>query len=175
MKKFVRKERLHKLNGEIRFPEVRVIGEGEPRVMSSFEAAKIASDEGADLILINEKSVPPIVRIEDYQKFLYDAEKKQKEQKKKMVKVEIKEIQLSANIAEHDLLVKSRKALEFLEDGNKVKCVLQMHGREKSMAEKGELVMLKFAKVIDEVGLPEALPKYEGGKWLMIVKPKNKK
>ena len=172
MKKFVRKERLHKINDEVRFPEVRVIGDGEPRLMSSFEAAKIASDEGVDLILINGNAVPPIVRIEDYQKFLYDAEKKQKEQKKKMVKVDIREIQLSANIAEHDMLVKSKKALEFLGEGDKVKCVLQMHGREKSMADKGELVMLKFAKILEESGSPEALPKYEGGKWLMIVKPK---
>ena len=124
MSKF-RKERQHKINGEVRFPEVRVIGDLEPRVMSSFEASQLAFSEGKDLILINENANPPIVRIDDYHKFLYEITKKQKEQKKHQVKIETKEIQLSVNIADHDLGVKSKKALEFLGEGDKVKCVLQ--------------------------------------------------
>ena len=173
MNKF-RKEKLHKTNEEIRFPEVRVIGDFEPRVMSSYEASQLALSEGKDLILINENAKPPIVRIDDYHRYLYEIERKQKEQKKKQVKIETKEIQLSTNIAEHDLGVKARKALEFLEEGDKVKCVLQMKGREKAMPEKGELVMYKFCKLVESVGLPEAMPKLEGGRWLMVIKTKKK-
>ena len=172
MAKFVRKERLHKINGEVRFPEVRVIGEGDPKLMSSFDAYQIATDEGKDLILINENANPPIVKIEDYHKFLYEIEKKQKEQKKKAIKIEIREIQLSTNIAEHDMQIKARKASEFLTEGDKVKCVLQMKGREKAMAEKGELTMLKFAQLVETIGSPESLPKFEGGRWFMLLRPK---
>ena len=173
MNKF-RKEKLHKINDEIRFPEVRVVGDFEPKVMSSYEASQLAISEGKDLILINANANPPIVRIDDYHKFLYEIERKLKEQKKKQIKIETKEIQLSINIAEHDLGVKARKALEFLEEGDKVKCVLQMKGREKAMPEKGELVMYKFAQLVESIGLPESLPKLEGGRWLMMLKSKKK-
>ena len=97
------KERKHKLNSEVRFPQVRLVGEGEPRVMSSFEASKIAQAEGKDLILINENQDPPIVKIEDYNKFIYDFEKAQKAKQKAQHKIEIKEIQLSCDIAINDL------------------------------------------------------------------------
>ena len=89
------KERKHKLNSEVRFPLVRIVGDGEPVVMSSFEASKLAQSEGKDLILINESQNPPIVKIEDYNKFLYDLEKAQKLKQKATLKVELKEIQLS--------------------------------------------------------------------------------
>ena len=117
------KERKHKLNSEVRFPQVRLVGEGEPRIMSSFEASKIAQSEGKDLILINENQDPPIVRIEDYNKFIYDFEKAQKLKQKSQQKIELREIQLSCEIAINDLQTKARKAREFLEDGDKVKWV----------------------------------------------------
>lgn len=173
-KTFVKKERKHKINGEVRFPEVRVIGSYNGQLMSSFEASKIAQEEGVDLILINENANPPIVRIEDYGKFIYDSEKKEKEAKKNVHKTQLKEISLSVNIADHDLGIKAKKALEFLENGDKVKLSLLMKGRQMSMKENGEIVMLKFAHFVEELGLPEALPKLEGNRWNMIIKPKKK-
>jgi translation initiation factor IF-3 len=142
--------------------------------MSSFEASKIAQEEGVDLILINENANPPIVRIEDYGKFIYDSERKEKEAKKNVHKTQLKEISLSVNIADHDLGIKAKKALEFLENGDKVKLSLLMKGRQMSMKENGEIVMLKFAHFVEELGLPEALPKLEGNRWNMIIKPKKK-
>ena len=173
-KTFVKKERKHKINGEVRFPEVRVIGSYNGQIMSSFEASKIAQEEGVDLILINENASPPIVRIEDYGKFLYDSEKKEKEAKKNVHKTQLKEISLSLNIADHDLGIKAKKALEFLEGGDKVKLSLLMKGRQMAMKASGEIVMLKFAHFVEELGIPEALPKLEGNRWNMIIKPKKK-
>lgn len=173
-KPFVKKERKHKINGEVRFPEVRIIGSYNGQIMSSFEASKIAQEEGVDLILINENATPPIVRIEDYGKFLYDSEKKEKEAKKNVHKTQLKEISLSLNIADHDLGIKAKKALEFLEGGDKVKLSLLMKGRQMAMKASGEIVMLKFAHFVEELGIPEALPKIEGNRWNMIIKPKKK-
>ncbi len=166
------KERKHKINSEVRFPLVRLIGDGEPKIMSSFDAAKLAESLELDLILINESQTPPIVKISDYNKFIYDTEKAEKEKKKNSNKSEIKEIQLSCDIQDHDLMTKSRKGIEFLKDGNKVKVVIQLKGRQKGMPERGEVVMLKFAKILGELGNPEQLPKLDGAKWLMTIKPK---
>ena len=173
-KPFVKKERKHKINGEVRFPEVRVIGSYGGQLMSSLEASKIAQEEGVDIILINENAIPPIVRIEDYGKFLYDSEKKEKEAKKNVHKTQLKEISLSLNITDHDLGIKAKKALEFLEDDDKVKLSLLMKGRQMAMKANGEMVMLKFAQLVEELGIPEALPKLEGNRWNMIIKPKKK-
>jgi translation initiation factor IF-3 len=171
---FVRKERKHKINGEVRFPEVRIIGDYNGEIMSSFEAAKLAESKDMDLILINESANPPVVRIENYQKFIYDQEKREKESQKAVRKTELKEISLSATIADHDLGIKSKKAIEFLDEGDKVKLSLLMKGRQNNMKEQGELVMLKFAKLVEEYGSPEFLPKNEGNRWNMILKPKKK-
>ena len=173
-RKFNRVERKHKINSDVRFPQVRLVGDGDPKIISSWEASKIAESMGKDLILINENQDPPIVRIEDYNKFIYDIEKAEKERKKNAVKIEIKEIQLSCEIADNDLLTKSRKGEEFLNDGDKVKCVISLKGRQKSMPERGELVMLRFAEILGEVGTPEALPKLDGSRWIMTLKPKKK-
>jgi translation initiation factor IF-3 len=168
------KERKHKINSEVRFHQVRLIGMGEPRILSSYEASKIAESLGKDLILINESQNPPIVRIEDYNKFVYELEKAEKEKKKNTIKSELKEIQLSCEIATNDLLTKSRKAKEFLNDGDKVRCVIQLRGRQKSMPERGESVMNKFYEMIEDVGQFETPLKLENDKWSMIVKAKKK-
>jgi translation initiation factor IF-3 len=166
----------HKLNSEVRFPQVRLVGfYDEPTLMSSYDASKLAESEELDLILINENQDPPIVRIEDYKKFLYNLEKAEKEKKKNSVKSITKEIQLSPEISDNDLNTKAKKGLEFLEDGNKIKVVLQLKGRQKATPERGELTMLKFARAVESNGVLEALPKLEGGKWLMMVKPISKK
>lgn len=166
--------RKHKTNGEVRFDQVRVISDGEPVLMSSYDAYQIAISEGKDLILINELQTPPIVRIEDYNKFLYHLEKAEKEKKKNSIKSITKEVQLSPGISDNDLNTKARKGKEFLQAGDKVKCVIQLRGRQKGTPQVGEIVMLKFASILDEFGIPEALPKLEGGKWFMLLKPRKK-
>ena len=170
-----KKENKHKINSEVRFSQVRVIGDiGQGKVMSSYEAIKLAQENEKDLILINENGEPPVVRIEDYGKFLYELEKKEKESRKNQKRTELKEISLSATIADHDLGVKSKKAIEFLKDGNKVKLTLLLKGRQHNMSQQGQIVLLKFATLVEEIGIPENLPKLEGSKWSMILKPKKK-
>ncbi len=168
------KQRKHKINSEVRFPQVRLIGNGESKILSSYEASKLAESQGKDLILINESQNPPIVRIEDYNKFIYEQEKLEKEKKKNAVKSELKEIQLSCEIAINDLMTKSRKAKEFIEDGDKVRCVIQLRGRQKQMPERGESVMYKFFEMLEDVGQYEDQPKLENGKWSMTIKAKKK-
>lgn len=167
-------KRKHKINSEITSQEVRLIGRGEPMVLSKFEAQNMANSEEKDLILINESQNPPIVRIDEYNKFLYALEKAEKEKKKLSNKSVLKEIQLSVNISDHDLETKAKKGREFLKDGDKVKVVISLKGREKANPERGELVMLKFAQSVEEFGIPESMPKLESGKWLMMMKTKKK-
>lgn len=172
-KKFNQKRNKHLLNNEIRFPQVRVVGDDiTGQVMNTREAIDLSFSLGKDLILISENANPPVARIEDYNKFLYKQEKIEKERKKNSTKTEIKEIQLSVSIADNDLKTKSRKAQEFLEDENKVKCVISLKGRQKAMPEQGELVMLRFAEMLSNFGSPEALPKLDGSRWLMVLRPK---
>ena len=168
------KEQKHKLNGEVRFPKVRLIGRGEPIIMTSREAYNISVEEGVDLILINEKGDPPVVKIEDYSKFIYQQEKLEKERKKNAPKNELKEVQLSVNIGENDFDTMLKRATGFLKDGAKVKCVLMMKGRQKARPELGEITFLRFINELEEVGTPESFPKMENWRWLTILKPKKK-
>jgi translation initiation factor IF-3 len=165
----------HKINSNIRCSEVRLIGYfDEPKLIKTEEAQKIAHSEELDLVLINENQTPPIAKIIDYKKFLYDTERAEKERKKNSNKSTVKEIQLSVDIAENDLNTKSRKAIEFLKNGDKVKCSLMLKGRQKSSPERGELTMLKFVTLVEEHGSLESLPILQGGKWNMMIKPKKK-
>jgi translation initiation factor IF-3 len=168
------KERKHKINSEVRFPQVRLVGQGDAQLMSSYDAVKMAESMSMDLILINEAQNPPVVRIDDYNKFIYDLEKSEKERKKNAQKTEIKEIQLSCEIQDNDLQTKARKGREFLEDNDKIKVVVQLKGRQKAMPVRGEVVMLKFAEILIDVGTLEAMPKLEGSRWIMMMKPKKK-
>lgn len=162
----------NKLNNQVRFPKVRVIGEGNGDIMSSYDAFQLAKSQGKDLILITENANPPVVKIEEYSKFIYDQKQREKKMKQNQKKVELKEIKLSINIADHDLMVKSKKATEFLKKGNKVKCTLMMKGRENQNKQQGEVVMLRFADILSEYGVPESLPKLQGNKWQMTLKQK---
>ena len=143
--------------------------------MSSREAYNIAIEEGIDLILINENAEPPIVRVEDYSKFIYNLEKLEKERKKNAPKNEMKEVQLSVNIGENDFRTMLKRAIGFLNDGAKVKCALSMKGRQKARPEQGEITMLRFLTELEDYGSPEAFPKLENWRWLIIIKPKIKK
>ncbi len=174
-KRIVNNKRKHKINDDIKSFEVRLIVTGAaPEVMKTRDALKLADDEGKDLILINENQDPPIAKIEDYGKYLYNIEKMLKEQKKNAVKSELKEIKLSCEISDHDLEIKAKKGKEFLQDGDKVKCVIQLRGRQRGNPDRGQLVMLKFATILEDYGSAENVPKLETNKWLMILKPKKK-
>lgn len=170
-----RKEKKHKLNQEITHTTVRLIGDEEPRVISLREALNIADAEDKDLILINENQTPPIVKIESYNRFIYETEKIEKERKKNSQKVELKETQLSCDIHDHDIQTKAKKSLEFLTEGNKVKVTIQLKGRQKSTPERGRVVMEKFADLLSEISELESPLKLDQGKWLMILKPLKKK
>jgi translation initiation factor IF-3 len=168
------KTRAHKINTDITSVQVRLVGNGEPKILSTIEALQLSRKEGMDLIAISENGDIPVVRMEEYSKFLYNLEKKEKEIKKNSLKTEIKEIKLSCEIADNDLNTKVKKGIEFLKDGDKVKCTIQLKGRQNTMPERGELVMLKFADMVQEVGVPENFPKLEGSKITMLLKQKIK-
>jgi translation initiation factor IF-3 len=169
-------QREHRLNEEITAPEVRVVGEDiEPGVYPIAEAIKFAQDKEVDLVEISPNAVPPVCRVIDYQKFLYEKKKKDKEQKAKSKQSEVKEIRFTPNTDEHDFDFKSKHAEKFLIDGNKVKCYVQFKGRAIMFQERGELLLLKFAERLAEVGSLESMPKMEGRRMIAIFTPKKKK
>ncbi len=168
-------EAKHKINLNILAPEVRLVGENiEVGVYSNREALKIAQDLNLDLVEISPTANPPVCRIVDYQKFLYEQKKKEKEQaqKQKLTSKEMKEIRFTANTDENDVQVKKRKILEFLEKGHKVKALVIFKGREIQHKERGEILLLSLANDIIEVGKVEALPRLEGKQMFMMISPK---
>ena len=166
----------HKLNNEITAPEVRVIGdEIEPGIYPIAEAIKMAIAKEVDLVEISPNAVPPVCRIIDYKKFLYEKKKKDKEQKAKAKQSEVKEIRFTPNTDDHDFDFKAKHAEKFLQDGNKVKAYVQFKGRAIQFKERGELVLLKFAERLAEVGQPESLPKLEGKRMFLMLTPKTGK
>ncbi|MBL7682199.1 MAG: translation initiation factor IF-3 [Flavipsychrobacter sp.] len=166
----------HRLNREITAHEVRLIGEGiEPAVYPLAEALRLAEEQEVDLVEISPNAVPPVCRLIDYKKFLYEKKKKDKEQKAKAKQSEVKEIRFTPNTDEHDFDFKAKHAEKFLQEGNKVKCYVQFKGRAIMFQERGELLLLKFAERLTEVGLLESMPKMEGRRMLAIFTPKKKK
>lgn len=169
-------QREHRLNDEITAQEVRVVGENiEPGVYSLAQALKMAQEKEVDLVEISPNAVPPVCRLIDYQKFLYEKKKKDKEQKAKAKQSEVKEIRFTPNTDEHDFDFKSKHAEKFLQEGNKVKCYVQFKGRAIMFQERGELMLLKFAERLAEVGSLESMPKMEGRRMIAIFTPKKKK
>jgi len=166
----------HRLNNEITAPEVRLIGEDvEPAVYPIAEALRMAREKEVDLVEISPNAVPPVCRLIDYKKFLYEKKKKDKEQKAKSKQSEVKEIRFTPNTDEHDFDFKAKHADKFLVDGNKVKCYVQFKGRAIMFQERGELLLLKFAERLAEVGALESMPKMEGRRMIAIFTPKKKK
>lgn len=166
----------HRLNREITASEVRVVGEGiEPGVYSLAEALKMAEGQEVDLVEISPNAVPPVCRLIDYKKFLYEKKKKDKEQKAKSKQSEVKEIRFTPNTDDHDFDFKAKHAEKFLLDGNKVKCYVQFKGRAIMFQERGELLLLKFAERLAEAGTLESMPKMEGRRMFAIFTPKKKK
>ena len=171
-----RRELEHRINEVIRVPEVRLVGENiEPGVYSTREALDKAKDLGLDLVEISPNAVPPVCRIVEYNKFLYEKKKKEKEIKANSKKQEIKEIRFTANTDEHDVEFKAKHAENFLKEGNKVKTTLMFRGRSIVFKERGELLLLQFAKKLEEVASVEQLPTLEGKRMMMTLTPKSKK
>jgi len=154
---------------------VRVVGENiQPGIYPIKEALQIASEHELDLVEISPTANPPVCRVIDYKKFLYEQKKKQKEIKAKAAKVVVKELRLSPNTDEHDFQFKLRHALKFLEEGAKVKIDVFFKGRSIVYKEQGEIILLKFADAIIDYGKIEQLPRLEGKRMIMIIAPKKK-
>ncbi|MGP1450804.1 MAG: translation initiation factor IF-3 [Wolinella sp.] len=165
------------LNEEIRFPEVRCLGDDGAQygVVSSGEALKIAQDAGLDLVLIAPDANPPVCKVMDYGKFRYQQEKKQKEAKKKQKQIEIKEIKLSVKIAQNDIDYKVKHAKEFLEDDKHVRFRVFLKGREMSEPQSGIDVLNRVWMLIEDIAVMDKEPKLEGRYINMTVIPKPKK
>jgi len=171
------KEDPHRINDKIRgVYTVRVVGEGVEQGVYPFEEAlKMAQDMSLDLVEISAAADPPVCRIVDYKKFLYDLKKKQKEIKAKQSVVEVKEIRFGPNTDEHDVNFKLAHARKFLQEGHKVKAFVFFKGRTIVFKERGEILLLKFAQDLEDVGVVESMPKLEGKRMIMYFIPKKKK
>src|SRR5205085_11044966 len=166
----------HKTNHMIRVPKVRLVGDNvETGVYDTAVAQKLAQDQGLDLVEISPQADPPVCKIIDYNKFLYEKKKKEKEMKAKSKVSEVKEIRFTPNTDDHDFDFKSKHAENFLKDGNKVKAYVQFKGRAIMFKERGELLLLKFAERLVEVGTLESMPKLEGTRMFAIFAPKSQK
>jgi translation initiation factor IF-3 len=168
-----RKEELHKINGNIRAREVRLVGDNvEQGVYSLNEALRLADELELDLVEISPTAEPPVCRITDYQKFLYQQKKKQKEAKAKSVKVIVKEIRFGPQTDDHDFNFKLKHAKSFLEEGSKVKAFVFFKGRSILFKEQGEVLLLRFATELEDYGKVDQLPALEGKKMIMMLSPK---
>ena len=171
------KEDPHRINNRITgVNEVRLVGDNvEQGIFPFSQALRIAEDQGLDLVEISANATPIICRIIEYKKFLYDLKKKQKEIKAKQATVEMKEIRFGPNTDDHDLNFKMNHARKFLQEGHKVKAFVFFRGRTIVFKERGEILLLKFAQVLEDVGLVESMPKLEGKRMIMFLIPKKKK
>ncbi|HPT04899.1 MAG TPA: translation initiation factor IF-3 [Bacteroidales bacterium] len=168
-----KKEDLHCINEKIKWPVVRVVGENiEPGIYNIKEALEIAHNLELDLVEISPSANPPVCKVIDYKKFLYEQKRKQKEIKAKSAKIIVKEIRLGPNTDDHDFNFKLRHAQNFLQEGAKVKVEVFFKGRSIVYKEKGEILLLKFAQDLAEFGKVESLPKLEGKRMIMILTPK---
>ena len=156
---------------------VRLVGENidNPRVVPIEEALKLADEMELDLVEISPNADPPVCKIIDYQKFLYQLKQKQKEAKAKTARVVVKEIRFGPNTDDHDFNFKVKHAQKFLEEGNKVKSYVFFKGRSIVYKEQGELILLRFATALEDYGKVEQMPKLEGKRMNMLIVPKPKK
>ncbi|MBL7830533.1 MAG: translation initiation factor IF-3 [Saprospiraceae bacterium] len=172
------------INEQIRSYEVRLVGDnmeeiskvaGKPVVVGVYQLMHLirwAEELDLDVVEISPNADPPVVKITDFQKFLYDKKKREKEIKANTSKTVIKEIRFGPNTDEHDFEFKVRHAKKFLEEGSKVKAYVTFRGRSIVFQDRGELLLLKFLKELEEVGASEALPKLEGRKMMVMLSPK---
>ena len=165
-----------RINERIRVPEVRLIGpEGEQIGVVSIETAlQMAAENDLDLVEVAPDGVPPVCKVMDYKKFLYNQKRKQKELKAKQSKVVVKEIRFGPNTDDHDFNFKLAHARKFLEEGSKVKAYVFFRGRTIVFKDRGEILLLKFAQELADCGAVEQLPKLEGKKMIVMINSKKK-
>ena len=177
-KRFTRRVRKkqHRINEEINAGFVRIVGENiESKIVSLEEALSTARRSNLDLVEISPNIDPPVCKVIDYKKFIYDQKKKQKVIKKKSIKVIIKELRFGPNTEEHDFNFKLNHAKKFLTDGAKVKAFVFFRGRTIIFKEKGEILLLRLAQELENLGVVEIMPKLEGKKMTMVIAPIKKK
>ena len=163
----------HRINERIRVPQVRLVGDNvEVGIYSTQEALKIAQALELDLVEISPQADPPVCKAIDYKKFLYEKKKKEKEMKANAKQSEVKEVRFTPGTDDHDFDFKAKHAESFLKDGNKVKAYVQFKGRAIMFKERGELLLLKFADRLKDVGALEGMPKMEGKRMLVMFAPK---
>ena len=162
---------------EFRATQVRLVGDyiAEPGVYSIAQAMKMADEMELDLVEITAKADPPVCKILDYQKYLYQQKKKAKEMKQNSTKIVIKEIRFGPNTDEHDFQFKLKHAQEFLNEGSKVKASVFFRGRSIQFADQGEKLLLRFAVELEEFGRAEHMPQLEGKRMIMMIAPIKKK
>ena len=163
----------YRINEQIRANEVRVVGDGiESQVLPLYKAISLARSMEQDLVEISANANPPVCRVIDYSKFLYQQKKKQKEMKARQVKISVKEIRFGPQTDDHDYDFKLKHAKEFLEAGNKVKAYVFFRGRSIVFKEQGEVLLLRFANDLEEVGKVEQMPSLLGKRMIMFLAPK---
>ena len=163
----------HRINERIRVPEVRLVGENVTEgVYSTRDAMKIAEDQELDLVEIAPMAKPPVCRIIDYNKFVYQQKKKLKEQKAKTVKVTVKEIRFGPQTDDHDFNFKLKHAINFLKEGSKVKAFVFFRGRSILFKDQGEVLLLRFANELEEYAKVENMPIMEGKRMSIMLTPK---
>lgn len=166
----------YRVNEQITAPEVRLAGDNvEEGVYPVEEALKISEEQDLDLVEIYSKGNPPVCKVVDFGKFIFEQKKKQKELKQKSTKVDVKEIRFSPNTDDHDFNFKVNHAKKFLQDGDKVKAFVHFKGRAIVHKERGELLLLNFAKELEEHGKIEQMPKLEGKRMIMFINPQSSK
>ncbi|MDP2161944.1 MAG: translation initiation factor IF-3 [Flavobacterium sp.] len=171
-----RRQNEHRINEEIRVPEVRLVGENiEIGVYPISKALEIADEQGLDLVEISPNATPPVCKVIDYNKFIYEQKKKMKEIKANAAKTVVKEIRFGPNTDDHDFEFKLKHASKFLEANEKVRAYVHFKGRAIVYKEQGEILLLRFAQALEEVGKVEQLPKLEGKRMFLIISPKAKK
>ena len=162
----------YRVNEQIRVREVRIVSDGESTVMPTRHALDMAREQGVDLVEISPNAQPPVCRLIDYSKFLYQQKKHAKEMKAKQAKVEVKEIRFGPQTDEHDYNFKLKHAQEFLSEGNKVRAYVFFRGRSILFKEQGEVLLLRFANDLEEYAKVEQLPKLDGKKMFLYLAPK---
>ena len=163
----------YRVNGQIRAKEVRIVGDNvESKVYPIAQALKIAEEHEADLVEISPNAQPPVCRVIEYSKFLYQLKKRQKEMKAKQVKTEVKEIRFGPQTDDHDFNFKKNHAISFLKDGNKVRAYVYFKGRSILFKEQGEVLLLRFANDLEEYAKVEMMPVLEKKKMTIVLAPK---
>ena len=167
---------LHKINEKIDVPEVRLVGDNvETGVYPIRKAREIANELGLDLVEISPKAKPPVCKIIEYKKYLYEQKKREKALKAKATKVVIKEIRFGPNTDEHDFEFKKKHAIKFLESGAKLKAYVFFKGRSIVFKDQGQILLLRLAQELEEYGTVEQMPKLEGKRMTMFIASKKKK